>query len=120
MFIRDNLGNKEKKPKKKKNEKNRYRNQIWNFRCTKEEREKIENRCRLMGLTRQDFLIQSCMNQKVVCYGNVKVFNEINKSLKEIVEHICSVDFPENIDENIIENLRTIVEICDGINKENH
>ncbi|MDT3844066.1 MAG: hypothetical protein LIV11_05785 [Bacillota bacterium] len=118
MFIRDSLGNKEKKPKKKKNEKNRYRNQILNFRCTPEERKKIENRQKLMGLTRQDFLIQSCMNQKVVCYGNVKVFDEINKSLKEIVEHICSIDFPENIDEDIIENLKTIVEMSAGLNKE--
>lgn len=69
MFKRENLP--KAKPKAKKNEKNRYRNVIMNFRVTQEEKEKIENRIALSGLNKQDYFIQSLMNQQVICYGNI-------------------------------------------------
>lgn len=118
MYIRETLVRHEDSEKRKKNEKNRVRNQIVNFRTSLEEREKIENRIKLSGLSKSEFFIQSCMNQKIVCCGNVKVFDEINKQLAVIVEHICSVDFPHNLDEEVMENLRTIVELSAGLNAE--
>lgn len=119
MFIRDNLIQNTTKKKKKDDEHARVRNQILNFRTTPEERKKIEDRITLSGLTKSEFLIQSCMNQKIVVYGNVKVFSEINKQLAVIMEHITSTDFPDDLDENILENLRTIMELSAGLNHEN-
>lgn len=118
MFIRDNLKNNSSPEKKKKDEKARVRNQILNFRTTPEERKKIENRIALSGLTKSEFLIQSCMNQKIVVYGNVKVFAEINRQLSAIMEHITSTDFPNNLDDEILENLRTIMELSAGLKLE--
>jgi hypothetical protein len=118
MFIRDNLTKNIASKKKKDDEHARVRNQILNFRTTLEERKKIEDRIALSGLTKSEFLIQSCMNQKIVVQGNVKVFAEINKQLAVIMEHITSTDFPENLDEDILENLRTIMELSAGLNLE--
>lgn len=115
MYRRDNLP--KAKPKKKKNEKNRYRNVIMNFRVTAEEKEKIERRIELSGLTRQDFFIQSLMNQKVICIGNVKSFEEIEKRLFEIYRHIQSIQMAEELDENMLESLRMILELYEGLNK---
>lgn len=117
MFIRDNL-TQNTASKKKKDEHARVRNQILNFRTTPEERKKIEDRIALSGLTKSEFLIQSCMNQKIVVHGNVKVFAEINKQLSAIMEHITSTDFPNNLDDEILENLRTILELSAGLNLE--
>ena len=118
MFIRDNLKNNSSPVKKKSDEHARVRNQILNFRTSSEEREKIENRIALSGLTKSEFFIQSCMNQKIVVHGNVKVFAEINKQLSVIMGHITSTDFPDNLDEKILENLRTIMELSAGLNVE--
>ena len=118
MFIRENLKNNSLPEKGKKDEPLRVRNQILNFRTSPEERKKIENRIALSGLTKSEFFIQSCMNQKIVVYGNVRVFAEINKQLSAIMEHITSTDFPDDLDENILENLRTIMELSAGLNIE--
>lgn len=118
MYIRESLQKKEVTHKKKKDEHARKRNQIINFRTTPEERIKIENRIAISGLSKSEFFIQSCMHQKIICNGNVKVFSEINKQLNNIMEHIYSVDFPNNLDENILENLRTIMELSVGLNSE--
>lgn len=118
MFIRDNLSQNIPSEKKKADKHARVRNQILNFRTTPEERKKIEDRIALSGLTKSEFLIQSCMNQKIVVHGNVKVFTEINKQLAVIMERITSTDFPENLDEYVLENLRTIMELSAGLNLE--
>lgn len=118
MFIRENLKNNSLPEKGKKNRPLRVRNQILNFRTSPEERKKIENRIALSGLTKSEFFIQSCMNQKIVVYGNVRVFAEINKQLSVIMEHIISTDFPDDLDENVMENLRTIMELSAGLNIE--
>lgn len=118
MFIRDNLTQNTASKKKKDDEYARVRNQILNFRTTPEERKKIEDRIALSGLTKSEFLIQSCMNQKIVVHGNVKVFAEINKQLSVIMGHITSTDFPENLEEDVLENLRTIMELSAGLQLE--
>ena len=58
------------------------------------------------------------MNQKIIVYGNVKVFAEINKQLTAIMEYITSTDFPNNLDDEILENLRTIMELSAGLQLE--
>ena len=72
---------------KKKNEKNRKRSVIVNFRVTPEEKELIDERIALSGLPRAEFFIQSCMHQKVITFGNVKTFDAIRKKMLVIDEH---------------------------------
>ena len=115
MYRRNNLP--KAKPRTKKSEKNRYRNVIMNFRVTTEEKEKIERRVELSGLTRQEFFIQSLMNQKVICIGNVKSFKEIEKRMIEIYRHINCIQMAEELDGNILESLRMILELYKGIDE---
>ena len=64
---------------KKKNEKNRKRSVIVNFRVTPKEKKFIDDRIVLSGLPRAEFFIQSCMHQSVITFGNVKTFDAIKK-----------------------------------------
>lgn len=111
MYKRDNLP--KAKPKAKKNEKNRYRNVIMNFRVTQEEKECIESRISLSGLNKQDYFIQSLMNQRVVCHGNIRMFNAVEKRLLEIEEKLRDIQGLE-VDENILVSLRMILELYAG------
>ena len=100
---------------KKKNEKRRVRNVIMNFRVSPEEKEMIEKRIRLSGLAKGDFFIQSCSRQKIVTTGNIKTFDAIRESMKQIDEHLLNVQSAEELDEAVLVELRTILEMLDSV-----
>jgi nitrogenase subunit NifH len=104
--------------KKKKVEKNRVRNIIMNFRVSPQEKELIDNRIRLSGLARGDFFIQSCTRQKIVTTGNIKTFDAIRESVKKIDGHLQEIRMAEELDEGILVELRTILELLDSIYNE--
>lgn len=103
---------------KKKNEKNRKRSLIVNFRVTPEEKQFIDERIALSGLPRAEFFIQSCMYQKVITFGNVKTFDAIRKKLLVIDEHLQAVEKSEELDLKILESLRMILEMFAGLERE--
>ena len=97
--------------KKKKNEKNRIRNTIINFRVTPEEKELIDARIAVTGLTKADFFIESCLHQSLHVNGNIKSFTIIKKKVEEIAAVIKQDPRLENMDPVHAESLRTILEI---------
>ena len=103
---------------KKKNEKNRKRSVIVNYRVTPEEKQLIDERIALSGLPRAEFFIQSCMQQKVITFGNVKTFDAIRKKLLVIDEHLQAVQKSEELDLEILESLRMILEMLVGLERE--
>lgn len=90
---------------KKKNEKNRKRSVIVNFRVTPEEKQLIDERIALSGLPRAEFFIQSCMHQKGITFGNVKTFDAIRKELLVIDGHLQAAQKSEELDLEILESL---------------
>lgn len=104
---------------KKKNEKNRKRNTIVNFRVTPEEKQLLDDRIALSGLARADFFIQSCLHQKVVTFGNVKIFDVMRKKLAVVNKHLQEVSKSEELDLEVLESLRMILELFDGLEREN-
>ncbi|MBO5210135.1 MAG: hypothetical protein J6B68_12475 [Lachnospiraceae bacterium] len=105
--------------KKKQQKQKRVRNIIMNFRVTLEEKDIIERRIRLSGLAKGDFFIQSCKNQKIITTGNIKTFDAIRESMKRIDEHLLCVHSVEELDEAVLVELRTILEMLDSVYGEN-
>lgn len=103
---------------KKKNEKNRKRSVIVNFRVTPEEKQFIDERIALSGLPRAEFFIQSCIHQKVITFGNVKTFDAIKKKLLVIDEHLQTISKSEELDIEVLESLRMILEMFNGLERE--
>ena len=75
----------------KKNEKNRYRNQIVNFHATPEERAVIETKAMLSGMNKGDYYIHAILDQKIEViagkYRSERLAVEIKK-LREALENI--------------------------------
>lgn len=61
----------------------RRRTIIVNFRVSPEEKAVIDARIYLSGLTRSDFFIQSCTQQTLTVYGNVKTFRRMQEALDQ-------------------------------------
>lgn len=112
MYKRKSLERTSDAPKKK-NEHNRNRNVIVNFRMSLQEKAMLDNRIKLSGLQKQDYFISSVLNQKIVTVGNIKVFEEIWKCLYDIRENL--VNSNTFLDEIKISSIKTICEIISGI-----
>lgn len=112
IYRRDNLiAGVTSKPKSKK----RKRSVIMNFRVSPEEKQLIDDRIALSGLGRADFFIKSCMYQKISTFGNIRTFEEIKKKMLLIDKHLQEVERTEELDVEILESLRMILEMLDGL-----
>lgn len=100
---------------RKKNEKNRKRNLIMNFRVSPEEKTLIEERIRLSGLSRRDFFLQSCLYQKIKVTGNIKTFDIIREDMKKIAAYLKNGESEEGKSENVLMEMRTILEILHSV-----
>lgn len=99
---------------KKKNEHNRIRNVILNFRVTPEEKEKIEARIALSGMTKADYFIQSTLHQKIEIYGNVRVYEQMGADMLRICESISHVKEQLHMDPATEMKLTTLCEMMEG------
>ena len=97
------------KPKKKKNEHNRLRDIIVNFRVSP--KEKSDARIAATGMTKQDYYRQSCMFQKILVRGNIRTFAAIRTTVRELSEKIDMNPDLTALDPADAERLKTILEI---------
>ena len=103
----------------KKNDKHaRKRNVIINNRVTPEDRDIIYKRIELSGLKVQDYITECCKHGKVTAIGSVKSFDAIRREMKVIDEHLCQIKRADELDLQVLESLRAIVEILNGFYKE--
>lgn len=100
--------------KKKRDEHARNRNIIMNFRVSYEEKEKIDERIEISGLSKSEFFINSCLNQQITVIGNIKTFSVMADRLQEIKKSIDSIAENKNIAPEHIESLRMIQEILNN------
>ena len=86
-----------------------------NFRVSLEEKRLLDERIALSGLPRAEFFIQSCLHQKINTLGNVKTFGQIKKQIKRIDSHLMNVSRADELDLEVLESLRAILEMLDGL-----
>ena len=99
------------KPKKKKNEHNRIRNKLQNFRVSPKECELINARIATTGMTKSHFFIESCLYQKILVKGNIRTFATIRSTISELSEKIDKNPDLTALDPSDAERLKTILEI---------
>lgn len=97
--------------KKKKNEHNRLRDIIVNFRVSKQEKEILDSRIAATGMGKQDYYRQSCLYQKILVRGNVKTFDTIKDMVREINDKLTINPDITSLSLEQTESLKTILEI---------
>jgi len=113
IYKRSTLKAATKKPKKKKNEHNRLRNVIVNFRVSPKEKALIDARFEVSGMKREEFLRQSCLYQKILVKGNIRSFDRIRSAIEDIANTLKVDPSYENLTEEQTEKLKTILEMLD-------
>lgn len=115
IYRRETQCKKERKPIPE-SETCRKRNVYMNFRVTENERNLIESRIKMSGLDKNDFFIQSCLYQKILVHGNIRMFTQIQRELAEI-KSLLETQPIDNLSIYQIESLRTVNEMLERVFK---
>ncbi len=104
---------------KVRDDKNRWRNKIIAFRLSPEENEELEKRYRLLGYrTKQDYLIDSVLKNRVIAMGNMQMIYQFRRSLEEILSELQRIEKADDIGEELMTPVRTMLEIMEAIKKQ--
>ena len=99
------------KPKKKKNEHNRLRDIIVNFRVSPKEKAVLDARIAATGMGKQDYYRQSCLFQKILIKGNIRSLSAIRETVRELTEKIDRNPDLTALEPADAERLKTILEM---------
>lgn len=104
---------------KNKDDKNRWRNVTIAFRMSPEENEELNNRVKLSGFrTKQDYIIQSVLHQKVVAVGNPLMLGQFRQNLQRIEQELIRIEKASEIDEELLTPIRSMLEILEGFQEQ--
>ena len=99
---------------KNRDDKNRWRNVTIAFRMSPEENEELNNRVKLSGFrTKQDYIIQSVLHQKVVAMGNPLMLVQFRKNLQQIEREPERIEKASDMDGELLTPIRSILEILE-------
>ena len=99
------------KLKKKKNEHNRLRDIIVNFRVSPKEKAVLDARIATTGMGKQDYYRQSCLFQKILIKGNIRSLSAIRETVRELTEKIDHNPDLTALEPADAERLKTILEM---------
>lgn len=103
---------------KNRDDKNRWRSVTIAFRMSPEESEELNNRVKLCGFrTKQDYLIQSVLHQKVEVKGNPLMLVQFRRNLRQIERQLEQIGSISEMDEELLTPIRTMLEIMEGFEK---
>ena len=88
---------------KNRDDKNRWRNVTIAFRMSPEENEELNNRVKLSGFrTKQDYIIQSGLHQKVVATGNPLMLVQFRQNLQRIERELERIEKASDMDGELL------------------
>jgi len=95
-------------------EQHRARYRTVAFRMSDAELAELNERVRLSGRQKQDFIIKSILHQKIVVIGNQIQFERLQATLDEIAAELRRIERAEDVSSELLVPIRTAVEIIDG------
>ncbi|MGL5258507.1 MAG: plasmid mobilization protein [Lachnospiraceae bacterium] len=97
--------------------KNRWRSKQVGFRMSPEEAIELDNRVKLSGMQKQDYLIQSVLYQEITVRGHRAMYDEFRKHLLSIEIELKRLNDVTDMDDELLTPLKTILEIMQEVNK---
>ena len=95
--------------------KNRWRNVTIAFRMSPEENEELDKRVKLCGFqTRQEYIIESVLYQKITAVRNPLMLVQFRKQLRDIETELKRLNTLNDAGEEILTPIRTMLEILNG------
>lgn len=95
--------------------KGRWRNVIISFRMSPQERDDLNVRVKLSGLTKQDYIIKRLSERDIVVQPNTRVFKSLRNQMAEILEELKRIDNGAGIDSDLLDIIQMTVQTYNGL-----
>ena len=100
---------------KKLDAKGRWRNKTTSFMMSPEEREDLDTRVKLSGLTKQEYMVRRLLERDVVVQPNTRVFKALRNQMTEILTELKRIENGANVDDELLETIKTVAETYNGL-----
>ena len=96
----------------------RFRSVTVGFRVSPEEGAQLDKLVELSGLTKQDYITDRLMERDVVVQGNPKVYKALKGQLTDVLGELRRIEADASVDEELMELIRFIASIMNGMKEE--
>ncbi len=95
--------------------KGRWRNMIISFRMSPQERDDLNVRVKLSGLTKQDYIIKRLSERDIVVQPNTRVYKALRNQMTKILEELQRIDNGVDIDNDLLDIIQITVQTYNGL-----
>lgn len=95
--------------------KGRWRNVIISFRMSPQERDDLNVRVKLSGLTKQDYIIKRLSERDVIVQPNTRVHKALRNQMADILTELRRIENGANIDSDLLDKIQITVQTYNGL-----
>jgi uncharacterized protein (DUF1778 family) len=95
--------------------KGRWRNVIVSFRMSPEERDDLNARVKLSGLTKQDYVIKRLLEREVIVIPSSRLYKAMREQMTEILSELKRLENGKSVDGDLLAIIETVVETYNGL-----
>ena len=96
----------------------RFRSVTVGFRVSPEEGKQLDRLVQLSGLTKQDYITDRLLERAIVVNGNPKVYKALKRQLTDVLDELRRIEAGASVDEELMELIRFIASIMNGMKEE--
>jgi len=100
---------------KKLDAKGRWRNKTTSFMMSPEEREDLDTRVKLSGLTKQEYMVRRLLERDVVVQPSSRIFKALRDQMTEILEELKRIESGASVDDELLATIKTVTETYNGL-----
>ena len=97
--------------------KGRWRNVIISFRMSPQERDDLNVRVKLSGLTKQDYIIKRLSERDIVVQPNTRVYKALRNQMAEILEELKRIENGADIDSDLLDIIQITAQTYNGLSE---
>lgn len=95
--------------------KGRWRNVIVSFRMSPEERDDLNVRVKLSGLTKQDYVIKRLLEREVIVIPSSRLYKAVREQMTEILSELKRIENGKNVDGDLLAVIETVAKTYNGL-----
>lgn len=95
--------------------KGRWRNVIVSFRMSPEERDDLNVRVKLSGLTKQDYVIKRLLEREVIVIPSSRLYKAMREQMTEILSELKRIENGKSVDGDLLAVIKTVAETYNGL-----
>ena len=95
--------------------KGRWRNVTISFRMSPQERDDLNVRVKLSGLTKQDYIIKRLSERAVIVQPNTRVYKALRNQMADILTELRRIENGANIDSDLLDIIQITVQTYNGL-----